>query len=382
MSDPKQDSNLPGGSVLSRSGGANSPGHEPASAIVDGDPHEGRPKAPPIVSVEQLLQVVYDAKPRRLVLKKSQRKAMRKDSELDDRMKEDIFRQALSVDRTLERTRELMFLCVEIESTEVAIARRLRSFSGDFLYQHPAFKDRSLAGILKDLPEGATEDAGIRTLASQDYALLSWPEGGRLKTKRDMEQCRKNSIYCLLLWFRMTRKMSIERIHYHLQEHLWKPADKPNKPEVDELRALMNARDLGTVSMACSLLEKQALQQGQRADRAIRAEDRAVARLEELKRDLKESKDRLEMSREEESRLGNELQREKQAHHDDVSHRIDDYEKLRGRVLHRLREELRLLDDGLHALKRDPPKVHVMIDHAERAIDGLKQEADRLGRGS
>lgn len=382
MNDPKQDSNIQVDSALPHSGRTNPPGHEAASAIVDGGPHEGRPKAPPIVSVEQLLQAVYAAKPRRWVLKKAQREAMRKNSELVDRMKEDILRQALSVDQTLERTRELMFLCVEIESTEVAIAHRLRSFSEDLLYQHPAFKDRSLAGILKDQPEGATEDAAIRTLASQDYKSLSWSEEEGLKTKRDMEQCRRNSICCLLLWFRMTRKTPIERIYYYLQENLWKSAAKPNKSEVEELRALMNARDLGAVSMACGLLEKRALQQSQRADHAIRAEERAVARVEQLKGDLKESKARLEMSREEESRLGNELQREKQAHDDDVSHRIDDYEKLRGRVLHRLVEELRLLDEGLHAIKRDPPKVHVMVDHAERVIDSLKQEVDRLRRSN
>lgn len=382
MNDSMQKGNIPRDSDPLRPVGVNYPGHEPVSATVDGDPHEGRPKAPPIVSVEQLLQAVYSAKPRRWVLKKAQREAMRKDSELDDRMKEEILRQALSVDRTLERTRELMFLCVEIESTEVAIARRLHDFSGDLLYQHPAFKDRSLAGILKDLPEGATEDAGIRMLASQDYESLSWSEGEGLKTKRDLEQCRKNSIYCLLLWFRMVRKTSIDRIYYYLQEHLWRPAAKSNKPEVEELRALMSARDLGTVSTACGLLEKQALQQSQRADRAIRAEERAVTRVEELEGDLKESEARLVVSREEESRLGNELRREKQAHDDDVSHRIDDYEKLRGRVLHRLVEELRLLDEGLHAIKRDPPKVHVMVDHAERAIDNLKQEVDRLRRSS
>ena len=56
----------------------------------------------------------------------------------------------------------------------------------------------------------------------------------------------------------------------------------------------------------------------------------------------------------------------------------NDYEDLRGRVLRRLREDTALLEEGLHALRREPPKVHVMEDHAERAIDALKREMGRI----
>jgi hypothetical protein len=43
-----------------------------------------------------------------------------------------------------------------------------------------------------------------------------------------------------------------------------------------------------------------------------------------------------------------------------------------------LREEKDLLEEGLHALRKDPPRVHVMQDHAERAIEGLQNEINRL----
>ena len=58
----------------------------------------------------------------------------------------------------------------------------------------------------------------------------------------------------------------------------------------------------------------------------------------------------------------------------------DNYETLKGRTLNRLIEESSLLEEGLHALKREPPKVRVMIDHAERAIEGLKREAENIRR--
>lgn len=76
-----------------------------------------------------------------------------------------------------------------------------------------------------------------------------------------------------------------------------------------------------------------------------------------------------------------ELHKERQAHEDDIIHSHDDYVKLRGRVLHCVKQELSLLEDGLLALRRDPPKVHVMDGHAKRAINGLKCEVQRPWRG-
>ena len=55
----------------------------------------------------------------------------------------------------------------------------------------------------------------------------------------------------------------------------------------------------------------------------------------------------------------------------EVAHLEDDLEKVRGDTIRVLTAEIRMLGDGLHALKKDPPKVHVMIDHAERSRDSL-----------
>ena len=60
-------------------------------------------------------------------------------------------------------------------------------------------------------------------------------------------------------------------------------------------------------------------------------------------------------------------------------HLSDDLEHLRSRLLRRLKAEVGLLDEGLHALRRDPPKIRVMEDHAERALEGLKKEIKELG---
>ena len=47
-----------------------------------------------------------------------------------------------------------------------------------------------------------------------------------------------------------------------------------------------------------------------------------------------------------------ELQNERIERENEIAHLRDDYEQLRGRILGRLREEISLLNEGLHALRR------------------------------
>ena len=63
------------------------------------------------------------------------------------------------------------------------------------------------------------------------------------------------------------------------------------------------------------------------------------------------------------------------------AHLHDDLEQQRTRVLRRLKSDSELLNEGLIALRRDPPKVKVMDDHAERVADSLRQEIKRLESG-
>ena len=98
----------------------------------------------------------------------------------------------------------------------------------------------------------------------------------------------------------------------------------------------------------------------------------------ELEEKLASANAQIEAAKAQVERLENEIRSARSAYENEKAHMRNDYEELRGRVLRRLREELSLLDDGLQALRQDPPKIHVMDDHAERAIDGLKREMERL----
>ena len=73
-----------------------------------------------------------------------------------------------------------------------------------------------------------------------------------------------------------------------------------------------------------------------------------------------------------------EQKRQSQLHADEIVHLKDAFERLRTGALRTMRKEVGLLEEGLHAARLTPPKLHVMVDHAERAIGGLQQEVKRL----
>lgn len=341
---------------------------------------KGRTKALSLKSVDQLLREIYSGKFKRSTLKKEELTAMRHASKSGEPERKEILNLTLS-DRTLDRTRQLILLGGKLDET--IIAEQIREFVREVLQRHPAFGMKSLTDVLKNFPESATENQAIEALTSQDYASLSWPEGiePMPMKKKELEQCKENAVYCLLLWFWAKGETSVEHIQRHLQKYLWKPDAKRYKTDRDKLRVLTK-NDHAAASIACALFEKQALQQSERADAAQSAEERATASVQKLRNELTDAKKKLTTSQTEIDRLEKELKQEKQTHADDGAHLKDDYERLRGQVLRRLNDELSLLDEGLHALRCDPPKVHVMVDHAERAIDGFKREIERLRENS
>lgn len=359
----------------SLSGDTSSAGQRTTATTEGAVQRKGRVKAP-IGSIDQLLHAIYDGKFKRLTLKKAELTVLRDATNLDVSKIEELRNLALSTDRMLDKTRQLMLLCVGLDAP--TIVSQIQKFAGDVLEHHPAFKNEMLTGVLKNGPEGTTEDRAIQVLTSQNYGSLSWSEGVEPMKRREMEQCKANSVYCLLLWFRIKRRTSVDRIQQHLQAHLWKPAALRYKTDSEKLRMLMNTRDLAAASIACALLDKEAFRQSQRADAARKAEEFAVARKQELNQKLADVRARLTGSQAKVNQLQKELAQEIQAHGDDKAHLENDYKQLRGQVLRRLKDEVSLLDEGLHALRREPPKVHVMVDHAERAIDGLKREMERL----
>lgn len=282
-----------------------------------------------------------------------------------------------ATDRTLERTRELLILSGERLGTS-ALGAQVRAFVGEVLHRHPAFRSPSLVGVLANLPEALGEEGAIEFLAAQTYGSLPWPQGTPMLTPSAAQACRTNAIYCLLLWFRETRGIPFSRIQRHLHSTLWAPAGRRLSGDIQRLRLLMGARDLAAIGVASSGLEKHALEQGQLAAAAQRAEQRAVARAAELEDALASAEARLDQAAATIALLTEEGRRLRQTHADEIAHRRSAFEDLRGRILRCLRQESALLATGLQALRGPNPKPHVIDDHADRVLEALKREIERI----
>jgi hypothetical protein len=254
----------------------------------------------------------------------------------------------------------------------------LKDFVREVLRRHPAYQLRMLDGVLENLPDAAPMEFAVKALTTQPFSQLSWGDGSQPLKKSEIEMLRQASAHCLILWLRESRSIQLDRILPLLKEHCWAgPEGRPGN-DAKQLRTLMSSRDRKALNIVFSSLETKVNDKNREATAARDGEQRMRRLAERTQASLNEANQLLEVATGRTDELTEQLQREKQRHANDVAHMRSDYEELRGRVLHRLRQEVTLLDEGLHALRKEPPKVHVMEDHAERAIDGLKKEIAKI----
>lgn len=334
---------------------------------------------PTFCNLSELLQAAYSGKRRRLHLKKADISAISSAAHLNS----DIRGQLLSIaadDRSLEVTLNLMLLIGESFSAS-PVRGSLLDFVHDVLAQHPAFSAPSLSGVLRNLPDAPHEDRAIQILLQQNYVELMSSTGSQRATKKTAGQCRINALRCLLLWFHETRVTSLHWLHQQLAEALWKPAGKSLKSDIQKIALLLQAREPAVLAVACSVLEGKVSEHSERASQALRDLQKAnesILSLEDAVADLQASLERVTQDLENLKRFQFEQQK---GYEESLSHLRDDMETMRGQVLRRLKEDVALLGEGIHALHREPPKVHVMLDHAERVLDALKAQMAKLKEG-
>ena len=335
-----------------------------------------KPAVPRFSTLADLLRSAYDGKSKRLTLAKADIESMQSAPIPEGELEEELLRLASS-DRTLERSRELLLLSVE-KLGRHPLAAKLRNFVRDVLRCHPAYQLPTLEGVLENIPEAAPIDIAIKAVTGQAFAQIRWPDGSPPLTKSQIETLRYTAGHCLLIWLRETRGITLDRILYMLHECCWAAPDGRTESEARHLRTLMTSRDRKALDIVFSSLEKKANEKSREAAAAREVEERARLRAELTQASLDEAKRLLESEKLRTAALEEKFQQKNREHEDQIAHMRSDYEELRGRVLGRLRQEVTLLDEGLHALRKQPPKVHVMEDHADRAIDGLKKEIARI----
>ena len=326
-----------------------------------------------------MLRAAYSPIRRRWKPTGTELREMRAGPNLDKTEREQLLDMA-AMDHTLKRTRELMLLGLK-RLDGGNRERPVHGFARDILRHHPAYQLKSLQAALEH-PERSDDKHAVQIISNVNYASLPWQEGFTLSTPQ-ARTCRTNALQCLLLWYRegLSPPLPLERIHYYLHTELWVPSAARRTSESEQVQILIKTRDHAAAAIASSTFQRQAVESRRQADASRAAESRAIAQTRTLEESLTSLEERLKDAQTRLERATEVLNAEQRDRGIERTHLQDDYEKLRGRVVRRLEAELSLLKEGLQALRRDPPKVAVMDDHADRAIDGLTCEIERLRKG-
>ena len=215
------------------------------------------------------------------------------------------------------------------------------------------------------------------TLADEHIKARIDPDGTR--PAKDTETFRSNLVNTLTLLFATTLRWPLEEVADVLYRTAWKPTslDASDRP----LLLLTDSPDPNVAALIVQLWAAKVDQAERRVDEAMadaarmnRHAGRLQQRVDELeteKVDLKTRIDSLEVTREE---LQAEIASRDKRIGETRAHASHDFETLRTRATQRAKRELDLLEQGLHALTRDEPKIHVTQDRLERAIEGLQRE--------
>ena len=326
-----------------------------------------------------MLRTAYGPTQRRWKPTGSEIREMRAGPKLDRLEREHLLDMAAS-DRTLKRTRELMLFGLN-RLDGGNRERPVRGFVGDVLRRHPAYRLKSLDAALEN-PDQSDDKHAVQLISTLNYASFSWSERSTF-SKTQARMCRTNALHCLLLWFRENRSppLPLERICDYLHTELWAPSAARRTSETEKVQLLIKNREHAATGIACSTLEGQVVEARRQADASRATESQAIARTRKSEKELASLEERLRDAKDRLARATDDLNAERRDRGIERTHMLDAYESLRGRVVRRLEGELSLLKEGLHALRRDPPKVAVMDDHADRTIDGLTREIERLRKG-
>ncbi len=253
---------------------------------------------------------------------------------------------------------------------------------GAILTQNTAWPNVEAA--LRNLDHAPSPAEVLRVLAGSDKQLLLADAGDGMKAP-ELEQLRLNAVNCMAVWLADVKSLSIPALSDALFLALWRPRATELEHEGARLRALTEIEELAGVGLVCEEYRRQAAEKLSQAEMATREAAALRDRVQRLEQELREAQDTIEAeaaNREASAAAhASALEALKVSTETEAAHLRDDVELLRTRVLRRLKADVDLLELGLEALRRPEPKVHVMMDSAERVADALRKELKNLQGG-
>ena len=210
-------------------------------------------------------------------------------------------------------------------------------------------------------------------------------ESGQV-TSSDLIEFKTNLVNTLAVLFAFQQGWPTHVVADVLYANLWQPlAEAEPDPPVLTLTGSPRPAVAGHVTDVwidrTQQAHQEAIEARQDADRMNRHATRLQRQIDQMEMERLDLETELERQRAMLEDLGAELAERKRHLAEIRAHASHDYETLRTRAIQRAKRELDLLQEGLHALTRDDPKLHVTRDRLERAMEGLEKEVEHLKGG-
>jgi hypothetical protein len=280
-------------------------------------------------------------------------------------------------DFALAASRFLLVTAISLPDTN-KFKEVLRCFVRDVLLIHPSFAAEELQAFVKNLPGSIDHSRAVELVLSANYALEEPAEGNKSLNISAKHKMQSRIVSCFAVWLVLAKKVDPEIVLRLLYPTIWKHASAKVKGYGCRASQMLDLADPARVALVCTAYEGFLKEEKVRADTAVGIAEEEAQKVHQLSIMLDEANEQIknqESCIKEKDKL---IEKERESARIEKVHHLDNFEKLRGRLLRCLKSETTLLDDGLQALRRDPPKVHVMLDHADRAISNLKSEIRNL----
>lgn len=247
------------------------------------------------------------------------------------------------------------------------------------LQVHPA--SRELVSVLRSAKESNDKvDELLDQAATFQFDTILRPGSTKPLSASRVAMLRANVTGTVALWMVAVGGVASPTVLRSMHERVWSTEARRASAMIDEWRRILDVRDPSALGLVCNAFVSEAQRSRRDADAARASEAAALARIASLERTIAELEAKVDKERSANEELRLAVAQASRDHESALSHARDVYERLRTRVLRRLTREAELLDEGMLAVKREPPKLHVLIDHGDRALSGLREEIKALQR--
>ncbi len=337
------------------------------------------PKGPKYEAFEDLLRHVYSRKGQPVTLAKKDAVHLA-DQAVPDELLNDLVPELARADRVLAVPAQFLLAGVP-HRPMLKLWRQIERTYFIMLQHHPG--SARLLELLHEARSANKPAWSALDVATDDRDVTSLPavDPDKPLKKADRLKLQHNLVFNVVVWLNQFASVNTSTIVRKLHNQQWSHAIASVRKPLDRLKLLHKLTDYAAAGMASSAFAEEAQAQTQAAEDAAQREMEAATALAESEERVQALEQKTQLLSSDIQVLQTQLEQAKQKHEADMIHAANDLEQLRSRVVRAIESEVDLLQEGLAALRRDPPKTHVMDDHAERAINGLRAAINSLNDG-